>query len=289
SSGGLLPPFDLAANTAHRVDHLMYCRNLHADGLEQIKLLLQILLRGGDAWVFANLERLCIALFPQFELNLIDSWGHLRAFHDLLGFLVAFNSGRIGVAHIPDETIGPRRFGDTRLLLLFLFAFALVAIHMRLPLLLFTGEGFDDVARGIKEGQGKFLLWLLSQKVMNNHPIGRVLASIEVSLDLLAGRGLLLAIDDMERAEVGKIFAGGRRRAITKRSQEARGRSRLKEMDAGLAYLIVHLTQGRDVIKYPERAPMRRNEQIVTFDDEIVNRHNRQIQAQALPVYSVIE
>ena len=56
SPGTLLPFVGLTANAAHCVDRLVYFGDLCADGLEQVELLLQIFLRGGDARVFVDLK-----------------------------------------------------------------------------------------------------------------------------------------------------------------------------------------------------------------------------------------
>ena len=46
---------------------------------------------------------------------------------------------------------------------------------------------------------------------------------------------------------------------------------RLIENDVCLSRLRVHLTERRNVIEYPKGSPMSRHNEIVIFNDEIVN------------------
>jgi len=53
--------------------------------------------------------------------------------------------------------------------------------------------------------------------------------------------------------------------------------------------LVVQLAQRRDVVEDPERAAVRRNNQVVAVNREIAHRGVRQIQLQRLPGISIVE
>ena len=51
----------------------------------------------------------------------------------------------------------------------------------------------------------------------------------------------------------------------------------------------VELAQQRDVVEDPERAAVRRREQVAVLNQQIVHRNDRQVQSQRLPVTAVVE
>src|SRR5579883_766986 len=126
------------------------------------------------------------------------------------------------IAQVPDKTIGPCRFRDMWFLLFLLLA----------------GEGPDNLARGVKEGQGDLALRLLLQVVMDNRAIGRILPGVEILLHLFAGGYFPLAVGHLEWTKKGEILARSRWHTVAGRGQETECRARLKEMHAGFAHLI---------------------------------------------------
>src|SRR5256886_7358675 len=84
SRGTLLAFVGLTANAPHRVDRLVYFGDLRADGLEQVELLLQFFLRGGEARVFEDRKRLGVDLITRLKLDLVSTRWHQRTLHDLL-------------------------------------------------------------------------------------------------------------------------------------------------------------------------------------------------------------
>jgi len=50
-----------------------------------------------------------------------------------------------------------------------------------------------------------------------------------------------------------------------------------------------NLPQRRQVVQNPERAPVRRRDQVVVFHFQIVHRHGRQVLLQRFPVRAVVE
>jgi hypothetical protein len=67
-----------------------------------------------------------------------------------------------------------------------------------------------------------------------------------------------------------------------------RGRG-LVEMHVFLGNGIGELAQRRDIVENPERASVRGQHEIVVFDDQIVDRRDRQVDLQRAPVRSVVE
>src|SRR5439155_6338546 len=119
--------------------------------------------------------------------------------------------------------------------------------------------------------------------------VGGILSGVEVLLHLFTRCYFLLTIGHLEWTEEGEILARSRWHLVAERGQETGSRARLKEMNTGLADLIAHLAQGRNVIEDPERAAMSSDHQVVVLDHDIVDGYNGQIQAQALPMCSVVE
>src|SRR5690606_33653948 len=168
--GPARPVVDLPPDVADRVHRLVHLAYLVADGEEELELLRQVLIRGGDARVLQDAEGRGLALFPDRQAHLIGAGNHDRPVPVVLGRLVAGHHRRPRDAHIPDEAVEPGILRDTRLLLLFaprrLAALdhgalararsAAVGELRRLGRL--AREGANLVARFIEDGQGDLAL-----------------------------------------------------------------------------------------------------------------------------------
>ena len=64
---------------------------------------------------------------------------------------------------------------------------------------------------------------------------------------------------------------------------------RLIKNDVCRAGLRVELTERRQIVQHPERTPVRRDHEIVIFNDKIMNRCYRQIHLEWLPMGAIIE
>src|SRR5579875_1309067 len=197
----LLPLIHLLAQAIDGVQRAVRLRNLIAYLEQQVKLRLQLFLRAFDTRVFANLKVCAIALLAHFKLHLIRTRYGTRANRGIINALVISDLGRARVARVPGETIAARLFGNTRLLLLLL----LIA-RFALVLLLLAGEGLDDVALRVEEGQRHLSLRLLLEVVMDDNAIRRILSGIQILFHFLARRSLLLAIRDNKCARMLIVF-----------------------------------------------------------------------------------
>src|SRR6266581_4090958 len=72
-------------------------------------------------------------------------------------------------------------------------------------------------------------------------------------------------------------------------AQRAERRARLEQVQRLLRELRLHLVQRREIVEHPERAALRRHDEVIVFDGEISDRHERQVQLEALPVRAIIE
>jgi len=70
---------------------------------------------------------------------------------------------------------------------------------------------------------------------------------------------------------------------------KANGFLRREKMHALFGNLRIQLPQRRDVIQYPERPSVRRNNQVVTMNCQIAHGRVRKVELQRLPVIAVIE
>ena len=92
---------------------------------------------------------------------------------------------------------------------------------------------------------------------------------------------------------IGRIFPGGefRRQRRVRVAVPAKTNCflRSEKMRGGLCHLVIKLPQRREVIKNPERAAVRRNDQVIAVNVEVTHRGVWQIQLQRLPVVAVVE
>ena len=100
------------------------------------------------------------------------------------------------------------------------------------------------------------------------------LAVENIERDFVFRRALQIIIDDCSGR---RIFADGLPLIELSRIIQAKRSLRLIKNRVRLSGLRVELAQGRNVIENPERASVRRDDEIVIFYKEIVNRRNGQI------------
>src|SRR6185437_9330111 len=67
------------------------------------------------------------------------------------------------------------------------------------------------------------------------------------------------------------------------------GCCRFEQVSIRVRVFRIHLAQRRDVVQAPESASVRRDNQIVSVDDQIVHRNGWQIQLKRLPPRAVVE
>ncbi len=108
----------------------------------------------------------------------------------------------------------------------------------------------------------------------------------DIERDLLLWDGLEIVIDDCPRRRVVAHWL-----ALVEflRVMQAECGLRLIKNDVCSAGLRFELTERRQIVQDPERATMCRNDKVVVFYNEIMDRCYRQIQLQWLPTGAVIE
>ena len=88
------------------------------------------------------------------------------------------------------------------------------------------------------------------------------------------------------RAERG---VGGRRRVLVLAAAHAdRGRGR-EEVRVGVRDARVDLAQRRHVVEHPDRAALRRGDEVVAVDEQVAHPRDRQVALQRLPRVAVVE
>src|SRR5579883_582866 len=301
----LLPIFHLPANSAQRVDGLVGLRKLLMDFHTQVELRFQLLLGCRYAWVFANLERLDERLIANGQPHAIDAWWHERACKCGLGGYIALHALRVRVAHIPDEAIRARLFGDrrpffSRFLLLFLRIEGFIRIggwvgkgwwrgrlqFFRLDL---AAERANLPVLSIQEGECDLPGGLFFEVIADNHAVGRVLAGIEIAFHLFAVRLHFDTRGNHGSACAAVIFARFRRAGVAIVGLETSGGTRPEKVHRAILDILIYLAQGCDVVQYPERAPVGGGDEIVILDCQVVNGDDGQVALQRLPVRAIVK
>src|SRR5262249_19049270 len=95
--------------------------------------------------------------------------------------------------------------------------------------------------------------------------------------------------DRAVRRIVRERFIERQRRAVFTAGRNTYGVGGAEQKGVGFRGLVIDLTQGRDVIKYPEAAPVRRDDQVVFVNRQIAHRAGRQIKLQRLPLVSLVK
>ena len=108
----------------------------------------------------------------------------------------------------------------------------------------------------------------------------------DIERDLLFSHGLEIVIDDCPRR---RVVAHWLAFVEFLRVMQTECGLRLIKNDVCRGGLRVELTERRQIVQHPERTPVRRDHEIVIFNDKIMNRCYRQIQLQWLPMGAIIE
>ncbi len=244
----------------------MGLRHLIAYFDQEVELSLEIVLGCGETGINAKLERCPLGVLPNAEFHLIlPRWRH-QAGEFALGGFVPFHGSGIGIAHIPHEAVGSRRGWHVRRVVRFGL----------------TGKRPNDFPLGIEKAQGDGLS-RLRQGIGHNYAIRRVGAGVQKGSYLVTlrrwvfgkGRGVAQADHIIFARSGGAATTDGRPRAVS--------RTRREEMSAVLSDVVCELIQGGQIVQNPKRPAMRRDHQVLLFDDQIVNRHHRQVTLHRLP------
>ena len=275
------PRFGLRPEVAQHHDRVV-------DAVEQIVrsprpgvLLAQVVVRRWHARVAHDRERLHQGAAAGRETDLIGTRWHPGG-HERVGraapALVVRELRGVGAAQVPHEPVGAR-----------------VA---RRPRLLVASGGSRRAARersdgapvGVEERERELARRVL-QPVVDDHAVRRVLAGVEQTLLLLAGRRLDLPVRIAHRADhaVRDLTARPRLVAVTAIRPPADRRPRGEQMRVGARDRAGHLVERREVVEDPERAAVGRDHQIGVLHDQVVDRRDRQVARQPLPRAAVVE
>ncbi len=128
------------------------------------------------------------------------------------------------------------------------------------------------------------------EPVVDDGTFWRVLAGVEEGNDVLAVLVRLLVAGTHHAAEAPvrlvTKWRGISRPALVAESFDV---ARLEDSRRLLREIGVHLIQRRDVIQHPERATVGSGDQVGALHDQIVNRADRQVALERLPVLAVVE
>src|SRR5262249_19115596 len=92
-----------------------------------------------------------------------------------------------------------------------------------------------------------------------------------------------------ERRILARRYFRSERRVVVGASADTHGRRRFEKIGTSRSNVAADLTQRRDVIQNPERPPMRRCNQIIVFNHQIVHRGRRHVKQQRLPVVAIVK
>ncbi len=203
----------------------------------------------------------------------------------------------VGPAHVPDEQIGPGLVGQAR--------------HGGRPLrpgLVLVGDGVGERRahdavqfRGIGDtgfthAVGAETLHAVGARAVDRHE--RILLRREAAdhpsgrIEHVERQVLILGLEPIgdHHARRRVLAHRVRRRAAAETTPlDAPGVARLEQERVARHGVGGELAQRRDVVENPERAPVCRCHQVAVLDGQIVDRHNRQVAAQPLPVGAVVE
>ncbi len=152
-------------------------------------------------------------------------------------------------------------------------------------------ERADHAPVGVEERERHGAGRLVLEPVVHDDAAGRVRARVEQLLDLLARRRLHLAVRVADRAgqTIGDLAGRTALRAVALVRAPAHGAPRREQMRGALHVAVGHLVQRRQVVEDPERAAVRGHHEVGVLHDQVVDRHDRQVAAQALPRAAVVE
>ena len=106
---------------------------------------------------------------------------------------------------------------------------------------------------------------------------------------VLCRRLQVIVKDHARRRILSRRLLRWQRRVVVVVGSDAHGFGRLEQMHRRTSHLRCDLAQGRDVIENPERATMCGNDQVTVLHHQIVDRTDRQVKLQRLPVVAIVQ